>query len=217
MVTETSNPEVDKAFADAAATEIAESLRAGQGADSMDEFLAQLRKEGGQNVQAAVSPEAAEIVTLYHGGTGAPHPTPLYMLPRLLARRFPREDWVPEGLWGKPVFTRTPTVEYVIGKYSCMLNPINDEYKDLEAYGVTGLTCTAKGIPTLLEFERHMASKHPSAWKAIEREKGRKREDEYHAKDNETRAAQLRQAEAFEKLAEALMNQNKPVAKKVVE
>lgn len=121
--------------------------------------------------KVTASPEAEEMVPIFHTLTGRSAIVPVYMLKNFLSHRFAREDWIPNPMVGQRVWSLTPTVEPSKGQYMCFLHPKHPRHDEFSALGLTGHECHQDAIPTLHDLDLHMQRKHKSAWQAIERDR----------------------------------------------
>src|SRR5690349_3027402 len=115
--------ELDKARADVALAELEESLKKGQMSAQQVKMIEEAQST--QNIgydPSQTSPEAINLITLYHNQTGDPHPTPEYMVRNLLARRFPRESWIPAELHGTRVWALEPNGKLHAPSIMCPLS-----------------------------------------------------------------------------------------------
>lgn len=159
--------EMDKARADVALSELEESLRKGQLSAQQVKLIeeAQSGTPFGYD-PSQTSPEAVNLITLYHAQTGEPHPTPEYMVRNFLTRRFPRENWVPSELQGQRVYSLEPNDKYHVPTIPCWLNKESPRKSEFEALGIFVICEKGGGFNNEFEIERHMQSAHRTAYNA---------------------------------------------------
>lgn len=185
--------ELDKARAEAAISQLEESLKRGALSAQQIDMLEKAQTDtpfGYDPTQS--SPEAVNYVTMYHNLTGEPHPTPEYMIRNFLTRKFPRENWIPQDLWGKNVYSLEPNDKYHVPEVMCWLSKDSDRRKEFEALGIYTTCEKGSGFNNVFEIEAHMRSAH-------------RREFQAH-KDNETRREQQEMLELQRALLKAQLD-----------
>lgn len=178
-------------------------VRRGLGADDLAEEIGAVTDEGGNPVEGATKmrrvkgdPDWESYVTLYSTYDGKPSTVLRGMVQKKLQQRWPEEANVPEVLWGRPVFTRKPLVEYKPGNNLCFLNPDHPDHEFIVKIGLGGVTCRKRNLPTEFAARQHGEHKHGDEWKAYVEAKGlREREQsEYRtAEQNDIMRALLQQ------------------------
>lgn len=171
--------ELDKARAEASIMELEESIKKGHLSAQQVKLLetAQSDIPFGYDPNQT-SPEAVNLVTMYHNQTGAPHPTPEYMIRNFLTRRFPRENWVPQSLWGKAVYSLVNNFLYHEPTIMCWLDASSPRKADFEALGIFQACEKGSGFNNEFEVETHMHSAHRRFMQAYETSESRKQQQE---------------------------------------
>lgn len=171
--------ELDNARAEAALMQLEESLKRGHISAQQIEMLesAQSSTPFGYDPGQS-SPEAVNIVTLYHNHTGEPHPTPEYMVRNFLTRKFPRESWIPQTLWGSAVYSLTPNSKYRKPEILCWFNSNSPKSEELKALGIFSECEKGGGFNNEFEVETHMQASHKRAHQAYVSDLARKEQRE---------------------------------------
>lgn len=172
--------EIDKARAEAAIMELEESLKKGSLSAQQIDMLEQAQSETPFGYDPSrSSPEAVNLVTLYHNQTGAPHPTPEYMIRNFLTRKFPHESWVPATLRGTSVYSLKPNDKYHVPTLHCWLSSQSERKAEIEALGIFDICEKGSGFNNEFEVETHMRSTHRRQFEAIQRDETRREQREY--------------------------------------
>lgn len=153
--------------------------------------------------------KASRMVTIYQRKTGEPRAMPATTAGITLKKKY-KNPTHPE--FGKYVFSRTPTVTYHKGQVKCLLHPDQPERGQYDLWNLP--VCESAHLASPGEMLRHMETRHPSAWKLLEREReGAQRKAEMDANrallTAATEAIKLRQ-EVAPVTAKAPLYQNEP-------
>lgn len=167
--------ELDNARAEAAISALEDSLKRGQISAQQVKML----EEAQSNIPigydpAQSSPEAVNLVTLYHNITGEPHPTPEYMIRNFLTRKFPRENWIPQDMHDRPVYALTPNGKYREPTLRCWFHTTSERKTEIEALGIYATCEKGGGFNNEFEIETHMQSAHRRQYEAYQRAIDRK-------------------------------------------
>ena len=137
--------------------------------------------------------EKQRYVYIQHQHTGRVHEVPPTMLRSHLKQRFPKNNpYVPDELWStnvwKQVAAGTPHTQ-TGQKLKCWLHPESPMRQQCDALGFTHLRCPQDHCPHMAALDRHMESKHPSVYKAYERDKAEKdRERQKHNQEQQNKS-----------------------------
>lgn len=145
-----------------------------------------------------VNPSLLRLI--YHAYDGRAVAIPDYMAKVRLAERFPRETWVPTKYVGKRVWFLEPQGLGIERMHLlCLLHIDQDETirGEVIASGFNEGRCTKSNMPSVYAVEKHMELKHKDEWRALQRLRDKRVENEY-------RESQKAQTEAFIRLADAL-------------
>lgn len=171
--------ELDKARAEAAISQLEESLRKGQLSAQQIDMIEKAQTDSPIGYDPAQSsPEAVNMITLYNNLTGEPHPTPEYMIRNYLTRKFPRENWIPQENWGMSVYSLTPNDKYHVPAIPCWLSKDSDKRKEFEDLGIFTVCEKGSGFNNEFEIEAHMRSAHRRQFEAHQNAQTRREQQE---------------------------------------
>lgn len=119
--------------------------------------------------------DLSKMVAIYCVKTGEQRLIPKLYAPAALAKKF-KDPKEPEWL-GKPVFSKTPTKERILGSCKCLLHPDMPERAQYDEWGLP--VCKAEHLASPEQVRQHMAHRHKSEWKQINdmRERAEREED----------------------------------------
>ena len=171
--------ELDKARAEAAISQLEESLRKGQLSAQQIDMIEKAQTDSPIGYDPSQSsPEAVNMITLYNNMTGEPHPTPEYMIRNYLTRKFPRENWIPQEFWGMSVYSLTATDRYHVPEVACWLSKDSPRYKEFEDIGIFTVCEKGSGFNNDYEIEAHMRSAHRRQFEAYQTAQTRREQQE---------------------------------------
>lgn len=139
----------------------------------------------GSPLPGAISERTGKWVNLYETRTGEKRTINRVNLAEALNakhkdRSFP--EWV-----GKPLFSRRPTVEWVVGQYKCFLHPDQPQRGEYDRRGYP--TCASGHLASEYEARRHMQLRHKATWAAIlEQRSEEERKEQLEAQRQQTAA-----------------------------
>lgn len=165
---------IDAAKAAALAEEIA-ALASGKIDFDAGHLLDKIQERN--DIQQKVTSDAEDYVTVYDNQTGVPSTVPLYMLAKVLRRRYPSENQVPAKWRGKPVFSLEQRVKPEEGKFLCWFHDDSAQRDEMDELGYGNVHCTKSGIPTEIDAENHVMHKHSRSYKGIIRTRENRRSD----------------------------------------
>lgn len=196
--------EVEEAIAEAKAAEMIEEAKvvhapkAAPTARDLSDKLGLGNDASRMSGAGTENPDRDEsYVTVYSTWDNAPSEVLVSMLSKVIRKRFAKENWIPQDLWGRMAFSLKPLPDREPDRlnFQCMLNPQHPMRETLDELGLAGVTCTKTGIPTAVGADKHFKASHKDAYAVWE--KGRTDAKEAAAIDRQERqlAAMLKLAE----------------------
>ena len=170
----TKTEQIDSARAAALAEEIA---AAASGKVNFDAGSLLQKIQDRPDVEQRVASDAEDYVTVYDNRTGISSTIPIYMLARVLRRRYSSENDVPVEWRNRPVFSVEQRVKPERGQYMCWFHDDSPHREEMTLLGYGRVHCTKTGIPTEVDAENHVLHKHSNSYKGITRSRETRRAD----------------------------------------
>lgn len=134
----------------------------------------------GEDVRAVIGDSGISLessagrVRVYHRETGLASDVLSDQLKMQLKKRFPSGH----HMAGQTVFSLSPTVVPFRGEVLCLLHPDHPDRPYLDTIGLRNKFCYSAHIASEFDLEGHMAHRHSTEWKIMERARVQKNENE---------------------------------------